>query len=84
MDYRLDESYTPKQISVRAGNSFTDMTEIHAQDLEEPTGWTRIQLQTQNSLQGARASTAGSPSLPRLLPICSTLLARLRNARTRS
>jgi hypothetical protein len=52
LEYRLDESYTPKQISIRAGNSFRDMTEIHAQELDEPSGWTRIQLQTQNSLQG--------------------------------
>jgi Anaphase-promoting complex, subunit 10 (APC10) len=53
LDYRLDESYTPKNISVRVGNSFTDMTEVHAQELEEPHGWTRIVLQTQSSLQGA-------------------------------
>jgi hypothetical protein len=52
LDYRLDESYTPKQISIRAGNSFRDMTEIHAQELDEPSGWTQIHLQTQNSLQG--------------------------------
>ena len=54
LDYRLDESYTPRQISIRAGNSFSDMSEIHAQDLEEPQGWTRIALKTTNSLQGAR------------------------------
>lgn len=68
LDYRLDESYTPKQISVRAGNSFTDMTEIHAQDLEEPTGWTRIQLQTQNSLQGA--DPCQSPPLAHAAETC--------------
>jgi hypothetical protein len=56
LDYRLDESYTPKLISIRAGNSFTDMVEVHTQELEEPHGWTRIPLETQNSLQGASFS----------------------------
>jgi hypothetical protein len=62
LDYRLDESYTPKLISVRAGNSFTDMVEVHTEELEEPHGWTRIALETQNSLQGvalARISSSG-------------------------
>lgn len=58
LDFRLDESYTPKQISVRAGDSFTDMVEIHAQELEEPSGWTRIKLQTTNSLQGMLQCTS--------------------------
>eukprot|EP01025_Chloroclados_australasicus_P063916 TRINITY_DN8475_c0_g1_i1.p1 TRINITY_DN8475_c0_g1~~TRINITY_DN8475_c0_g1_i1.p1 ORF type:complete len:228 (-),score=2.09 TRINITY_DN8475_c0_g1_i1:10-693(-) len=53
LDYRLDESYTPKLISIRAGNSLSDMTEIHSQELEEPHGWTRIKLNTQHCLQGA-------------------------------
>ena len=53
MDYRLDESYTPKLISIRAGNSFADMAEVHSQDLDEPRGWTRIPLATTSSLQGA-------------------------------
>lgn len=52
LDYRLDESYTPKHISVRAGNSFIDMTEIHTQELDEPHGWIRIPLLTQNIFQG--------------------------------
>ena len=57
LDYRLDESYTPKHISVRAGNSFTDMTEIHTQELDEPHGWTRIPLLTQNVFQGVSVAS---------------------------
>ena len=34
-DYKLDESYTPSKISIRAGNSF-DLREIKVVDLEEP------------------------------------------------
>ena len=56
LDYRLDESYTPKLISIRAGNSFTDMVEVHTQELEEPHGWTRIPLETQNTLQGINSA----------------------------
>ena len=41
-DYRLDESYTPNKISVRAGNSFHDLREIKTVDLDEPSGWTRV------------------------------------------
>lgn len=62
LDYRLDESYTPKQISIRAGNSFTDMTEVHSQELDEPSGWTRIPLKTLNSLQGEPQTPSASAS----------------------
>lgn len=70
LDYRLDESYTPKHISVRAGNSFTDMTEIHTQELEEPHGWTRIPLLTQNIFQGK--ITRSWFSTVSLTPCCFT------------
>ena len=43
-DYKLDESYTPSKISVRAGNSFHDLREIKVVDLNEPVGWTRVRL----------------------------------------
>ena len=35
-DYKLDESYTPSKISVRAGNSFHDLREVRVVDLDEP------------------------------------------------
>lgn len=43
-DYKLDESYTPSKISVRAGNSFHDLREVCVVDLDEPVGWTRVRL----------------------------------------
>jgi len=27
-DYKLDESYTPTKISIRTGNTFTDLREV--------------------------------------------------------
>jgi len=45
-DYKQDESYTPSRISIRAGNHFNDLQEVEAIDLQEPTGWTFIPLQS--------------------------------------
>jgi anaphase-promoting complex subunit 10 len=39
LDYKLDESYTPKKLSIRAGTTFHDLVEIHVLELSEPTGW---------------------------------------------
>lgn len=57
-DYKQDESYTPSRISIRAGNHFNDLQEIEAVDLQEPTGWTFIPLQ---SLLSNKASTTPKP-----------------------
>jgi len=43
-DYKLDESYTPAKISIRAGTGFHDLQEIRVVELEEPTGWVSIPL----------------------------------------
>lgn len=43
-DYKLDESYTPNRISIRAGTNFNDLQEIEVIDLHEPVGWVRIAL----------------------------------------
>lgn len=37
-DYKLDESYTPSRISIRAGSHFNDLQELQIVDLTEPTG----------------------------------------------
>lgn len=37
-DYKLDESYTPSRISLRAGTHFNDLQEIQVVELHEPTG----------------------------------------------
>ncbi len=41
-DFKLDESYTPSKISIRAGTTFHDLQEIHVQELNEPSGWVTI------------------------------------------
>jgi anaphase-promoting complex subunit 10 len=43
-DYKLDESYTPSKISVRAGTSFHDLQQVKVEELLEPSGWTTISL----------------------------------------
>jgi anaphase-promoting complex subunit 10 len=43
-DYKLDESYTPNRVSVRAGNHFHDLQEVELLDLNEPSGWVVIPL----------------------------------------
>jgi anaphase-promoting complex subunit 10 len=44
MDYKLDESYTPARVSVRAGSGLADLRELRAVDLVEPQGWVVVPL----------------------------------------
>jgi len=44
LDYSLDESYTPKKVSVRSGTTFHDLVEVRSVDLNEPTGWVVVPL----------------------------------------
>ncbi|OQS04911.1 anaphase-promoting complex subunit 10 [Thraustotheca clavata] len=44
LDHKLDESYTPRKISIRAGSTFHDLVEIKTQTIVEPMGWITIQL----------------------------------------
>jgi len=44
LDYNLDESYTPRKISVRAGMTFHDLEEVRVIDLNEPNGWVSVPL----------------------------------------
>lgn len=48
VDYILDESYTPYKISIRAGNSYTDLQEIEQIEMDKPTGWVVISLKDGN------------------------------------
>ena len=59
-DYKLDESYTPSKIAVRAGNSFHDLREVRVVDLDEPVGWTRVRLDA-NENDADAASSGGAP-----------------------
>ncbi|KFM65144.1 Anaphase-promoting complex subunit 10, partial [Stegodyphus mimosarum] len=43
-DYKLDESYTPNRISIRAGTHFHNLQEIIVFELNEPAGWIKIPL----------------------------------------
>ncbi|GFR47534.1 hypothetical protein Agub_g9254 [Astrephomene gubernaculifera] len=44
VDYKLDESYTPSRVSVRAGHTYQDLKEVRVVELEEPSGWVVIPL----------------------------------------
>ena len=44
-DYKLDESYTPASISIRAGTTFHDIQEVKKMELDEPSGWVTIPLE---------------------------------------
>ena len=44
LNYASDESYTPNDIIVRAGNTMIDCEDVVRVKLEEPTGWVRIPL----------------------------------------
>ena len=50
VDYKLDESYTPQRISVRAGSGFHDLKEIRSLEVQEPKGWIIISMQPPNPL----------------------------------
>lgn len=57
-DYKMDESYTPSKISIRAGTHFHDLQEVHEMELEEPTGWVNVNLWSQ--LPGGERKTLGA------------------------
>ena len=42
VDYRVDESYTPSKISVKAGSHFHDLASVTTIELTEPSGWVFI------------------------------------------
>jgi len=51
-DYKLDESYTPNRISIRAGTGLHDLQELQIVELEEPAGWVCIPLRPQIAQKG--------------------------------
>ncbi|KAF9682272.1 hypothetical protein SADUNF_Sadunf05G0091600 [Salix dunnii] len=42
--FKLDESYTPSKISIRAGDGFHNLKEIRTMELVKPTGWVYLSL----------------------------------------
>lgn len=49
LDFKLDESYTPSRVAVRAGTTVHDLRELQTVDLEEPVGWVPISLRLPNN-----------------------------------
>ena len=45
LDFKLDESYTPNRLSIRAGTSFHDLREIKIVTLNQVNGWVMITLE---------------------------------------
>ncbi|XP_010924286.1 anaphase-promoting complex subunit 10 isoform X2 [Elaeis guineensis] len=44
VDFKLDESYTPSKISIRAGDGFHNLKEIKTVEFKKPVGWVHIPL----------------------------------------
>ncbi|XP_039799715.1 anaphase-promoting complex subunit 10-like isoform X2 [Panicum virgatum] len=44
VDFKLDESYTPSKISIRAGDGFHNLKEVKTVELAKPVGWVHISL----------------------------------------
>jgi hypothetical protein len=61
VDYKLDESYTPKKMCIRAGTTLHDLRDVKVVHLEEPSGWVNIPLGNPEGL-GAN----------RCVPLCCT------------
>eukprot|EP00602_Paraphysomonas_sp_CaronLab_P003037 CAMPEP_0185033218 /NCGR_PEP_ID=MMETSP1103-20130426/21991_1 /TAXON_ID=36769 /ORGANISM="Paraphysomonas bandaiensis, Strain Caron Lab Isolate" /LENGTH=172 /DNA_ID=CAMNT_0027569419 /DNA_START=81 /DNA_END=596 /DNA_ORIENTATION=+ len=49
LDYVLDESYTPKKISIKAGSSAHDLVDVANKELSEPSGWIHVELVSSDS-----------------------------------
>lgn len=58
-DFKMDESYTPKQISILIGSTPDDLVEVQAFELEEPLGWVRCQLHSGFDHRGVPAPPRG-------------------------
>ena len=56
LDYKLDESYTPKKLYIRHGTTFHDLRDFHTLELEEPTGWVKVDMVAPNGDQELRTN----------------------------
>jgi len=52
LSYRLDDSYTPAALSVRAGTSPGDLQEVRAVTLDRPDGWIIFDVSSENDGEG--------------------------------
>jgi anaphase-promoting complex subunit 10 len=46
LDYGLDESYAPKKIRIKSGTTYHDLMEVSTIELNEPVGWTTVELKS--------------------------------------
>ena len=46
LDYSVDESYTPKKITISCGTTIQDLYDVKSVELNEPVGWVTIQLES--------------------------------------
>jgi len=53
IDFKTDESYTPKAVAIKVGNAYHEMQEVKMIDFDEPVGWFTFQLQEKNPSTGA-------------------------------
>ncbi|MED6111567.1 Anaphase-promoting complex subunit 10 [Stylosanthes scabra] len=44
VDFKLDESYTPSKVSIRAGDGFHNLKEIKTVEFVKPAGWVYLSL----------------------------------------
>ena len=54
-EYKMDESYTPSVVSIRAGASCHDLREVRCVELENPNGWVRVRLRAADDASYLRA-----------------------------
>ena len=59
LDYKLDESYTPKKISICCGTTFHDLREVRSVELHEPNGWVAVSLTNLEAGLGGGAGGGG-------------------------
>ncbi|MES1905993.1 MAG: Anaphase-promoting complex subunit 10, partial [Paramarteilia canceri] len=75
-DYKVDESYTPKKISIKAGNSVTSLKKFEDIELSDPNGWIIIPLYDKKRCEDEISASNGnfsiqSPSNLLEFPLCS-------------
>lgn len=51
LDYKQDESYTPKKILIRIGTCVHDLVDFISVDINEPVGWVNIPLNTNKNTE---------------------------------
>lgn len=44
LDFKLDESYTPKKVAIYSGTNYHDLTEVQSIEINEPHGWISLNL----------------------------------------